>query len=268
VSFTLTSSSTGIWNVYDVETGGAPLTNVSAVFEDSVLTLTASGDDLVAGVYYVSVTENEKSESARLGLTVGSYVAPGQSATPSINPGADTVAKTAATQQSVSFVLTSSNTGVWNVYDVETGGAPLTTISAVFAGSTLTLTASGGDLSAATYYVSVTESGKSESVRLGLTVGPYAAPVSATPTIDAAASTVAKTSPTQKSVSFTLTSSNMGVWNVYDAETGGAPLSNVSAVFEDSVLTLTASGDDLAAATYYVSVTESGKSESARLGLT
>jgi hypothetical protein len=196
-------------------------------------------------------------------------VAPGQSGTPTIDAAAATIAKTTTTQKSVSFTLTSSNTGTWKVYNAETGGAALTNVSATFAGSALTLTASGDDLAAGVYYVSVTENGKTESARLGLTVGPYVAPgQSATPTIDAPAAAVAKTSATQKSVSFTLTSSNTGTWKVYNAETGGAALSDVSATFAGSALTLTASGADLAAGAYYVSVTESEKTESARLRLT
>ncbi|MDR0708230.1 MAG: hypothetical protein LBF60_10240 [Treponema sp.] len=45
-----------------------------------------------------------------------------------------TVAKTSAIQKSVSFTLTSGNTGTWKVYVAKTGGAPLTNVSADFAG--------------------------------------------------------------------------------------------------------------------------------------
>jgi hypothetical protein len=83
-------------------------------------------------------------------------------------------------------------------------------------------------------------------------------------------SAIAKSAAEQKAVSFTLTSTNDGDWRVYGAATGGDALTGVSASFNfgAKTLTLSASGDNLAAGTYYVTVTESGKSESLRLALT
>ncbi|MDR2021489.1 MAG: InlB B-repeat-containing protein [Treponema sp.] len=263
-AFTLTSSNTGEWKVYDTETGGEPLTMVSASFDAPILTLTAAGDDLAPGTYWVSVTEEGKTESPRLGLTVEPYVRPDQSSTPAAEEEALTVVKTSAAQKAVPFVLTSTHTGEWKVYAGVMGGEPLTTVSAAFSAPTLTLTAAEDDLASGTYWVSVTEEGKAESPRLGLTVAPQegsAAPV-------AENRFVSKTGTIQKSAAFTLTSGNTGEWKVYDAETGGEPLTTVSAGFSAPILTLTAAGDDLAPGTYWVSVTEEGKTESPRLGLT
>jgi len=74
VAFTLTSTNTGTWKVYNVPTGGEPLSDVTASFNAPTLTLTDSGDDnLPVGTYYVSVTEDRKLESDRLALTVESH---------------------------------------------------------------------------------------------------------------------------------------------------------------------------------------------------
>jgi hypothetical protein len=83
----------------------------------------------------------------------------------------------------------------------------------------------------------------------------------------AAETSVAKSAQVQKSVDFVLTSGHSGQWKVY-GDTVGSPLSGVNASFNAPVLTLSASGDDLAERTYYVAVTESGKTESVRLALT
>jgi alpha-tubulin suppressor-like RCC1 family protein len=175
VSFTLTSSVNGEWRVYRSASDGSPLTTVNAVFNAPALTLTASGADLAVGTYYVTVTETGKTESSRLGLMVGSFVQPGQSATPAIDPANAGVAKTAATQKSVAFTLTSSVDGEWKVYDTFQGGTALAGVAAAYdaAAHTLTLAASGADLAAQIYYVSVTETGKTESGRLALTVSAY-----------------------------------------------------------------------------------------------
>jgi hypothetical protein len=76
VGFTLTSTHTGTWKVYGGATGGSPLTNVTASFSAPTLTLGSTGSDLAAGVYYVSVTGEGKSESGRLTLVVQSFGAP------------------------------------------------------------------------------------------------------------------------------------------------------------------------------------------------
>jgi ABC-type transporter MlaC component len=267
VSFTLSNAPAGTWKVYGSADGGDVVADVTASVSDSTLTLTASGADLAPGTYYVAVTESGKTESSRLALTVGAYVPPEQTGTPTAS--VTTVAKTTATQKAINFTLTSNHTGdlLWKVYNVELGGTPMITVSASFTSSTLTLTASGDDLAAATYYVTVTQGALAESNRLALTVGAYVPPQpSDTPA--ASVTTVTKTAATQKVVPFILTSSSTGTWKVYDTAIGGTALETVSAAFASPALTLTASGDDLAAGDYYVTVTESGKTESLRLKLT
>jgi hypothetical protein len=86
------------------------------------------------------------------------------------------VAKTSAIQASVNFTLTNdpayANTS-WTVYSANTGTALATGVTAANSGAVLTLT-HAVDLPATTYYVSATESGKTESVaRLALMVTGY-----------------------------------------------------------------------------------------------
>jgi len=72
--FTLTSAHTGIWRVYSTKTGGTALTDVTASFDAPYLTLTASGNALALGTYYVSVEQTRMFESSRLALTVNSSI--------------------------------------------------------------------------------------------------------------------------------------------------------------------------------------------------
>jgi len=79
-----------------------------------------------------------------------------------------TVAKTTATQASVTYTLTTAPTGTWKLYD--SNGVVVTGVTATVSGTTLTLTADDGNLEAGTYSVSVTEPNKDESGKLTLTV--------------------------------------------------------------------------------------------------
>jgi len=89
-------------------------------------------------------------------------------ATPTV--AASVVSKDTLVQKSVVFTLTSTHTGIWRVYNAETGGIALTTVEATFAVPYLTLTASGSDLAVGTYFVSVEQARLAESSRLAFTV--------------------------------------------------------------------------------------------------
>jgi hypothetical protein len=255
------------WKVYSLAAGGQPLTTVSASLSGTTLTLTASGADLAPAVYYVSVTQGELTESNRLALTVGAYVPPSPTGTPAVDNAV--AAKTAQTQQAVDFTLTSGDDGAWKVYGGPDDLTVMAGVTASRSASTLTLSASGGDLASGDYYVSVTDTtnGKTESLRLKLTVTAYA-DTNQTPQPLVSESTVTKDTETQKSVTFTLTSTDDGTWKVYDDADGTSESSGVTASLADTTLTLTASGSDLAPGDYYVSVTVDEKDESPRLRLT
>ncbi|MDR1787882.1 MAG: leucine-rich repeat protein [Treponema sp.] len=263
VDFTLTNATeiTGTWKVYAGSDGDTLASGVSAAITTWPTLRLTHTSDIPAATYYVSVTEDGKSESGRLALTV--ELAP--SATPTAST--TTVAKTSLTQATVDFTLTNETaiTGTWKVYAGSDGDTLASGVSAaITTWPTLRLTHTS-NIPAATYYVSVTEDGKSESVRLALTV--ELAP-SATPT--ASTTTVAKTAATQASVDFTLTNETeiTGTWKVYAGNTGDTLASGVSAAITTwPTLSLTHT-DNIPAATYYVSVTEDGKSESVRLALT
>jgi hypothetical protein len=268
IGFTLTSTHTGDWKVYGTAEGGTPLTAITARFDLPALILTHASD-VPAASYWVTVTDTAggKTESARLKLTVKAYTPEGQTEAPEAD--VVSVAKTAAVQASIGFTLTSTNTGDWKVYGQETGGDPLTAIIASFSAPTLTLTHTA-DVPADEYWVTVTDSagGKTESARLKLTVEPYTAPgASTTPTAAHANASVAKTAAVQASIGFTLTSTNTGDWKVYGQETGGDPLAGITASFTAPTLTLT-HATDVPEGNYWVTVTENGKDESARLKLT
>lgn len=70
VSFTMTVAPVGTYKVYATETGTDVHATVTATLSGTTLTLTDSGADIATGVYYVSVTEPTKLESARVALTV------------------------------------------------------------------------------------------------------------------------------------------------------------------------------------------------------
>ncbi|MDR1586105.1 MAG: hypothetical protein LBS57_01470 [Treponema sp.] len=105
-----------------------------------------------------------------------------QSAAP--EAAVDTISKTAQTQKSVTFRLTSVHDAgsVWKVYDTDEGGGVLTTVRATYKKtlnpedgepvSDLILTSFTNDLEAITYYVSVTGRDRAESERLALMVNP------------------------------------------------------------------------------------------------
>lgn len=117
------------------------------------------------------------------GKKTGGAPTPPVSSTPTAS--VTTVAKDTAEQDTITFTLTSAPTGDWKVYTTPTG-SELAAVSVSFtaSNSTLTLTSSSGPLAARTYYVSVKETGKSESARLALTVSPSEEEGSVLPAIE------------------------------------------------------------------------------------
>jgi hypothetical protein len=119
------------------------------------------GDDGILAVETITITVNEPP--------------PPKSATPTAS--VTTVAKTSEPQIDVDFALTSTNDGNWKVYANNTTGTPHSTVTADFSAPTLRLSnLSTNNIAPGTYYVSVTESGKTESDRLALTVGAFVPP--------------------------------------------------------------------------------------------
>jgi hypothetical protein len=80
--------------------------------------------------------------------------------------------------------------------------------------------------------------------------------------------TYAKTSSTEKFVSFILDDYYTGTGKVYTAATGGSAAPGITAGFNRNILTLTADGSDVPAGEYYVTLTEEFARESDRVKLT
>ncbi len=153
--------------------------------------------------------------SAAATLTVNRLV----SATPTAS--VTTVAKTSATQPGVSFTLTNStsyaNGQTWAVYTGLTGQTLASGVTATNIGNSLTI-AHATDIPAGTYYVSVTESDKTESARLALTVGAYVPPA-LTGTV-----TISGTTQYGKTLTAAYTSGNNTGTLSYQWKRGGADI--------------------------------------------
>jgi len=187
-----------------------------------------------------------------------------KSGTPTANTTTFAIARTG--QMSVEVLLSSTVNGEWKVYNE---GALSRSVSAFFMPTTNVLKLSSKDkLLPSEYKVTVTEKGKSESDPLTILLWyPAAMPSLADPF----ANSVDLESAEQTSVTFTLGEVIPGaLWVVYDAETGGGPVSNVKAEADGSTLTLSAvpDGAPLPGGTYYIAVIAEDEAESPRLALT
>lgn len=145
------------------------------------ITVAVDGTPLGATDYTYSATSGALSVPAAK-ITGDLTITASGALPPSANPTASvtTVAKTAATQKSVTFSLTNDpaypDGQRWTVYAGGTGATLAAGVTAANAGNTLTLSGTGDDIGAGEYWVSVTELDKSESARLKLTVVAYAPP--------------------------------------------------------------------------------------------
>ena len=186
-------------------------------------------------------------------------------------PGAAAAAvKTGPAQSAAVFTLAGARGGIWKVYGQESGGEEHPDVYAAYDAGTGKLTLISRDMSrdiaAGDYWVTVTESGKTESSRVRLTVKSQEA--SAEPRT--AAPVTEKAEPAQTAVTFTLSNEPPyaagTVWTVYAASSGGAAAEGVGAAHSGQALTMS-HASDIPAGIYYVSARESGRTESGRLAL-
>lgn len=152
----------------------APTTSRALI--SGILNLSGYGNASVTASIYSSGSDAGPFVPANIATYKYLLIRP-KSATPAAS--VSSVAKTAATQASVSFTLTNSpayaNGQTWTVYTSADGSEEASGVSAANTGNTLTLS-HASDLPAGTYYVSVTETGKAESDRLALAVTAYTPP--------------------------------------------------------------------------------------------
>ncbi|GAB6391976.1 MAG: hypothetical protein MdMp014T_1349 [Treponematales bacterium] len=159
--------------------GGAVFTGntfaASTVYK-AVVTLTAKSGFTFAGVRPHSFTctgatrVTNTAGSGTVTITFPATAALDQSAAPTAT--VTTVAKTTAAQAAVDFTLTNSAalSGAWKVYNAAAGGDIVSGVTAAITSWPTLRLSHGHDIPAAAYYVSVTETGKTESARLALTV--------------------------------------------------------------------------------------------------
>ena len=269
VNFTLSSTVNGNWKVYGTAGGGAALAGITALFNAPILTLSHE-TDIPEGDYWVTVTEEGKTESARLKLTVAAYTGgEGKSVMPAI--AVSTVRKTDYPQNAVVFQFLiggpDDENAVFTVYSDSAATVVNETVTAELDLNSwpelLILKAAAGDVPHGTYYVTVTETGKTESSPAALIVTQAQSDIPSAAGNDS----VTKISYPQAKVSFTLTSTVNGIWKIYDTAGGGTAISDIFVTFEIPLLTL-AHDEDVPPGNYWVTVTETNKDESARLRLT
>ena len=273
IVFTLSSSNNGTWKVYGAASGGTALSNVTASFSGTSLTLSSNGTDLAAGDYWVTVTETDKTESARLKLTVGPYSGGDGGKTAMMILSPTTVQKTVYPQDAVSFNFAGfgpDEDSVLKVYS-DSGAATLsTTVKAEldYSGTPdkliLKSITAGADVPDAAYYVTVTEPGKTESNPATLTVTQAK---STKPAVSSAS--IAKYEFDQTVITFALTSTHSaGTWEGYTALTDGTKVFTGTFAAPNLTLTYTGAETDIPHGVhYFIQVTEEGKSPSDRLDI-
>ena len=254
--FTLNNAAASGTNfkVYEAQTGGNALINVTAAADGTTLTLTGISGVTSETDYYISATETGKSESTRTKVTVKPYTL-----TP-VNRYAITV--DSITNGEVTASSTEAEAGTTVTLNIAPAdGYELNTLKVYKTGeSTTKVTVSGTGnertFTMPAYAVTVAAAFKAS-------VGVTAAPAFT-------ASTYTKTSAAGNTAEFTLKNAAAGGTNfkVYAAQTGGDALTDVTAAAEGITLTLTGISGVTSEMDYYISATETGKSESTRTKVT
>ncbi|MCL2843796.1 MAG: hypothetical protein FWE28_10160, partial [Oscillospiraceae bacterium] len=161
VTFTLTNMPvlTGTWNIYSAETGPITPTGLSVSVTGSTLSITHA-TDVPAGTYFITLTENNHAESARVPLTVEAFTPAGQSRAP-------VFFETTAAGMRLEVPFTLRNLlpfGAGSVWDVEpVAFSPYREPAIEVSGSTVVLSVNDGTVNSGTYRIRVTEPGLAPS---------------------------------------------------------------------------------------------------------
>jgi hypothetical protein len=268
VNVPMVSNVNGEWKIYR-KSDSAEEKNISAFFAPSTKLLKLSGAVSLEPTadYLVTVTERGKPESAPMELRLR-Y----PSALPALADPLDALAElTSAAQGSIGFTLAGDiPVGQWAVYAASEGGAPCADVTVQVASTSLTLEnkTQGSALPPGIYYVALTETDKAESARLALTV--YGYDTTRTPRVQVSSAAGYRLSKPATAVSWTLSNPSDYVdgtttWQVYDAPLEGNLVSGITASKSGNTLTL--SGTDIPAGSYFVSAQNTAKTPSNRAGL-
>jgi hypothetical protein len=240
-----------IVNLYDSAQGGNLLGTVTVAANSMNVTASTTQLNASGGTIYVSVTSTGKTESSR---TAVQYNAQSQSY--ALDSGDIVIANNSGSADTVTVTGVATN-DVVNIYSAATGGTLLgtATVSSDNSGAVITVPQLGTD--AGSVYVSVIRYGMTESTR---TKVDYAA-VSMAPLVGNIS--IVNNAVIADTVTVTGLSAN-DVVNVYDSETGGNLLGCADVPSNSNEVTITIPQLGIDAGSVYVSVTNSGSTESNR----
>ena len=238
--------------IYKASSGPAAWETGTVSSSSSTITITVPQLGTSTGYVYISVTSTDASESSR---TAAAYLAEEQSTAPSEGD------VTVANKYNIASTITVkglANNDVVNVYGSKTGTTVLGTGTVSSYGSSTTISLSSGvSASGGTLYVTVTSTNKSESARTAVA---YSAQ-----TVSTALSSSDATIVNNADIEDTITVKNLSsgaIINVYDAESDGELLGTKTASGTSATISIDQLGES--AGSIYMTVTTSGKTESAR----
>lgn len=243
-----------IIKVYDSASGGTTLgtATVASGSEDATISITQLGT--AAGSVYISLTNENKSESSRVQVDYSA-----ESKSTALDSSNIVVTNNVGSDDTVQVSGLSANQ-VINVYDAAKSGNLLGTATVTSGSNSATVSISQLGSSAGSVYVSLTDTNKRESDRV-------AATYSSESTSDAlSASNISVTNRSGSADTVSITgASQKDTINVYDSAKGGTLLG--SATVESGATKASISIDQIGtdAGSIYVSRTSSNKSESARV---
>jgi len=241
-------------NVYTAATSGTLLGTATVESEETSATVTIVQLGTKNGAVYIEVATPHKRLSVR---TKAYYPAEGVSNSP--------ITDNITVTNSVYGIYDTVVVDRLNVYDivkvygVSSGGAALGTATVEDDETSATITIDQLGTKAGTVYVTVTSTGKTESIRTSKT---YTSEVTAAPLAAniIVANNFYETSDAIKVIKLT----EGDIVTVYQASTGGAVLGTATVEDGATTATITVSQLGTAAGKVYVSITTTGKSESVR----
>ncbi len=240
-------------NVYDQDKGGKLLGTATVATYSSDATVSIEQLGSAKGIVYVTVTSPNKLESNR---TPAEY-------DPETKPVA-IVASQVTIENNSGIASTVTVKGLKendliNIYDKEIGGTLLGYGTVAAYNSEVTIPVSQLSATGGKVYISVTSMGKLESDRTPVDYDPKA--VSKAP--DASRITIENNYEIADTITITNLDPNTVV-KVYSAKTGGSPISTTTVAPDSSKVTIPITQLDAGEGYVYVTVTNTGKTESER----